>query len=422
MSAGWSTGLAIEFRFGKRRVRTVKPYSCPAYEPNQIAITGWPASGPDEEPDRLYWMVAPDALFAVRPSSEGQFLYAAVNPAFEAIFGTPSEAIRERPVSDLMNAQNVTALYKAFRTCLADGIEVRLCHHFGLGKFAKDIETIVTPIYDPNTCGVIGLIGSHRLSREGGSVVDVIPSAYGDMGAKLISLQQDIQQRIASDLHDSTCQHLIAASLSMMRIRVSFDDRANAEKLCDDVDASIDHALAEIRAFTYMLHPQNPTMDGLKATIEQYACGFAARTSLKVATDITPDVDQLPYNKQSSLLRIIQEALTNIFRHAKATEVEVAIEALEGRFRLCVRDNGQGMAGRHTRYGASEPALGVGIPAMRARMQQLGGMLKIRSTTARGTGTTLCAVFPHRLASKPQSAQVSPHCKKRTRPRNAAKS
>jgi signal transduction histidine kinase len=219
------------------------------------------------------------------------------------------------------------------------------------------------------------------------------------MGARLISIQQDIQQRIASDLHDSTCQHLIAASLSVMRIRAALDNPANAERLCDDIDASIEQALKEIRSFAYLLHPQNPTADGLKATIEQYARGFATRTSLKVVTEITPEVDRLPYKKQRSLLRIIQEALTNVFRHAKATEVGVAIGATESHFRLRVRDNGRGMASAHARYGASQASLGVGIPAMRARLQQLGGTLEIRSSLARGSGTTLSAAFPHHLAS-----------------------
>ncbi len=215
-----------------------------------------------------------------------------------------------------------------------------------------------------------------------------------------MSIQQDIQQRIASDLHDSTCQHLIAASLSVMRIRAALDDPASAERLCDDIDASIDHALREIRALAYLLHPQNPTADGLKETIEQYTRGFATRTSLSVVTEIAPEVDRLPLRKQRSLLRIIQEALTNVFRHAKATEVGVAIEATESRFLLRVRDNGQGMAGGRARYGASEASLGVGIPAMRARVRQLGGTLEIRSPLARGAGTTLCAVFPRHLLRK----------------------
>jgi two-component system sensor histidine kinase UhpB len=222
------------------------------------------------------------------------------------------------------------------------------------------------------------------------------------MSAKLLSIQQNIQQRIASDLHDSTCQHLIAASLSVMRIRAALHDPAYADRLCNDLDASIDQALKELRAFAYLLHPQDLTEGGLKATVEHYACGFAARTSLKVITEITPEVDRLPYKQQRSLLRVIQEALTNVFRHAKATEVAVAIKATYNEFRLRVRDNGRGMPGGHARYGTGAPSLGVGIPAMRVRLQQLGGTLVIRSAPAQHSGTTLCAVIPRHLANKPR--------------------
>lgn len=381
----------------------MKPYSSRAYGQDQGSVIGWPANGSDELSDRPYWMLASDALFAVRPSGDGEYLYKAINPAFEAILGISSERIRETPVSDCLSREDASALHEVFHACLAKGAEVRVHHRLALGGSRRDIETIVTPICDAASGSVTRLIGSHRTLSKRSPAVDPIDCAHAEMGARLVSIQQEIQQRIASDLHDSTCQHLIAASLTVMRIRSALGDPANAERLCDEIDASIDHALREIRAFTYLLHPQDLTAYGLKATIEQYACGFAARTSLKVTTDITPEVDRLPARTQRSLLRIIQEALTNVFRHAKATAVGVVIKATESHFRLRVRDNGRGMAGGDARYGTSETSLGVGIPAMRFRLQQLGGTLEFRSTVARRSGTTLCAVFPHHLAGKRRS-------------------
>jgi two-component system sensor histidine kinase UhpB len=211
----------------------------------------------------------------------------------------------------------------------------------------------------------------------------------------LIQIQDDIQQRIASDLHDSTCQYLIAASLSIMRVRSALSNPVMAEVLCDDVDTSIDHALKEIRAFAYLLHPRNLTGDGLKASIEQYAGGFAARTALKVITRISPKVDGLPHRKQYALLRVVQEALTNVFRHARATEVEISSMMASNHFELRISDNGRGIpAGQAS--GAASVSLGVGIPAMRARLQQMGGKLEIRSAPGlRLPGTTLCAIVPY---------------------------
>jgi two-component system sensor histidine kinase UhpB len=222
--------------------------------------------------------------------------------------------------------------------------------------------------------------------------------AAANLGVRLLSLQEEVQQRIASDLHDSTCQHLIAASLNVMRMRRAMNDIGSAERLCDDIDASINQALREIRAFTYLLHPQNLIVDGLKITIEQFVEGFSARTSLKTSLELAPEVDKLPYERQRSVLRVIQEALTNVFRHAKATQVKIAMEATDTHFKLRISDNGRGMPISQARSGPKAISFGVGIPAMRARLQQMGGALEIHSPSATECrGTTLCAVIPHSL-------------------------
>jgi two-component system sensor histidine kinase UhpB len=216
-----------------------------------------------------------------------------------------------------------------------------------------------------------------------------------------LSLQEEVQQRIASDLHDSTCQHLIAASLNVMRMKRAINDTGSAERLCDDIDASIDRALAEIRAFTYLLHPQNLLADGLKITIEQFVNGFSARTSLKTSPEIAPEVDKLSYDRQRSVLRVIQEALANVFRHAKATEVKIAMEAGGTHFKLRISDNGRGMPVGQARSGLKAISFGVGIPAMRTRLRQMGGALEIHSSSAtKCRGTKLCAVIPHYLPRK----------------------
>ncbi|WP_246756127.1 sensor histidine kinase [Bradyrhizobium neotropicale] len=228
-----------------------------------------------------------------------------------------------------------------------------------------------------------------------------ISDGRASMGATLVSIQEDMQQRIASDLHDSTCQHLIAASLGLMRMRNSLSEPTNAERLCDDIDASIDQAIKEIRAFAYLLHPQNLTVAGLKAAIERYAEGFAARTSLRVDASISPEIDRVPYDTQRSLLRVVQEALTNVFRHARATKVDIAIETTDDHFRLRVSDNGRGMPLDQALGDAMAGPPGVGIPAMKVRLQQIGGTLEIRSEPGTGQpGTTLSAVFPRGPATE----------------------
>ena len=343
-------------------------------------------------------MSSTDLLFVARPSVGGCFVYKEINPAFASRLGISSEDIREMDVSNCMSREDARSVSEALRACVAEGTEVRIRHRLALGGQRQNMETTIVPVVDLAAGGAVRLIGSHRVARNGPFENATGRKDDAQLSINLLSIQEDIQQRIASDLHDSTCQHLIAASLGLMRIRRSMDDPVGAERLCDEIDASIDEALREIRAFTYLLHPQDLTVDGLKATIEHYANGFAARTSLRVTSSIVPDVDRLPYEKQRSLLRVVQEALTNVFRHAKATEVSIVIEAIGSQFRLTISDNGRGLRADYTKHGAKAISIGVGIPAMRARLEQIGGSLDIRSDPATlHSGTILCAAFPHGL-------------------------
>jgi signal transduction histidine kinase len=220
------------------------------------------------------------------------------------------------------------------------------------------------------------------------------------LDSELIALQEKLHRRIASELHDSTCQHLIAASLGMMQIRNALRDRRKAEEHCEQVDISINCALKELRSLTYLLHPQNVFEGGLKTTIERYAEGFAVRTSLVVEVLISPAVDGLSREKQLSLMRIIQEALTNVYRHAKATRIDITIEARERTFQVEIRDDGQGMMAADCLYRRRPPALGTGLRIMQDRLDEMGGRLEILSApTATRRGTTLHATFPRGFAS-----------------------
>jgi signal transduction histidine kinase len=362
---------------------------------------GGQPTGAEGSCDQFYWSCASDLLFAVRPSGQGRFTYDAINPAFEVALGLSSRDVGKLDILDYMGRDDARLISDAFRACLAEGTEVRVRHSLAFDGSRREVETTVIPVVDPVDGVIVRLIGSHRILRQEFFESGIPDKADVLLNASLPSIQEDIQQRIASELHDSTCQHLIAASLGLMRIRSHLGASAEAEGLCNEIDECIDKALKEIRAFTYLLHPQDLTVDGLKATIERYARSFAARTSLHVDTSISAVADQLPYEHQRLLLRVTQEALTNVFRHARATEVKIAVATTDTHMRLTISDNGRGLDVTHARRGAGAISTGVGIPAMRARLAQLGGTLEIHSNpTVQDSGTTINAVFAHGLATR----------------------
>jgi two-component system sensor histidine kinase UhpB len=335
-------------------------------------------------------------------SDAGQFFYESMNPAFERALGISIG--RERAVQDCMSEEDAKSICASCDACLAKGRAVRYRHRLTLGGRRREFDTTINPVRDSENGNIVKLVGSHRAIEERTSV-DAVGKvakrrATAELDLRLLSLQEEVQQRIASDLHDSTCQHLIAASLNVMRLRRAISNNGSADKLIDDIDESIDQAQREIRSFSYLLHPQNLLTDGLKNTIEQFVNGFSARTSLKTSIEIASEVDQLSYERQHAVLRVVQEALMNVFRHAQATQVKVAMETRDTHFELRVTDNGRGMPINQARSGPKAISFGVGIPAMRARLRQQGGTLEIHSSATGGRGTTLCAELPHALPLK----------------------
>ena len=361
---------------------------------------------------KLHWIHAPEYLFGMQISNDGRFFYESMNPAFERLLGISIDG--EREIHDCMSEEDAKSICAFCDACLAEGRSVRYRHRLTFGGRRREFDTTINPVRDSEGGNIVKLVGSHRALEERATVDAVDKTAKRQAAAelerRLLSLQEEVQQRIASDLHDSTCQHLIAASLNVMRLRRAMSDNGNAEQLIDDIDASIDQAQREIRAFTYLLHPQNLLTDGLKNTIEQFVNGFSARTSLKTSLEIAPDVDKLSYERQRAVLRVIQEALMNVFRHAQATRVSVTMETMDTHFKLQIADNGRGMSINQARSGPKAISFGVGIPAMKARLRRLGGTLEIHSSSATGgRGTTLCAELPHSLPLKTERQRVRHH-------------
>jgi two-component system NarL family sensor kinase len=211
------------------------------------------------------------------------------------------------------------------------------------------------------------------------------------LSERLLALQEEERQRIADELHDSTAQHLVAASLNVMALKAGPASEAKKLKLWKDIETSLEEATKELRALTYLLHPPQLQTDGLRSTLRRYIDGFGRRTGLKTKLRSSRSADQLPLPLQRSMLRIVQEALANVHRHAAASRVSVNLKCLAGRVHLVVRDDGCGIKGM-LKQGAYEPLrTGVGIPGMRARLRQLGGDLKIRTGSR---GTTLHAMAP----------------------------
>ena len=183
----------------------------------------------------------------------------------------------------------------------------------------------------------------------------------------------------------------------MMNLRREMKVSRRVERLIEDIERSAEEAQQEIRLLSYLLYPPQLEHDGARQTIEHYVEGFARRANLSVKHRITGAVDELPLDLQRSVLRIIQEAMANVHRHAEATSVAVTVHRDARGLNVEVRDDGRGMAQPAHGDGEARPNLGVGIPGMRARLRQFNGTLQIESSSP---GTVLKARIPSAAARK----------------------
>ena len=240
--------------------------------------------------------------------------------------------------------------------------------------------------------GTFELSNTGEPSRLVGVVADIterktLEQEAEELSERLVNLQEEERQRIAQELHDSTAQHLVAANLNLMSLRSKSGSGSDVAELWDEVETSMEEALKELRTFSYLMHPPTLHADGLRSTMRQYIDGYANRSGLSVKLRASPKVDKLPFRLQRSLLRIVQEALANVHRHASASHVSVDLRRIAGRLHLIVADDGHGVDGMSEREGPP----GVGIRGIRARVRQFGGEVKIRMGSH---GTTVHAVVP----------------------------
>jgi signal transduction histidine kinase len=212
-----------------------------------------------------------------------------------------------------------------------------------------------------------------------------------DLSQRLLNLQEEERQRIAMELHDSTSQHLTALSLNIMTLKRRVRSTEDVDRIFAEMEKSVEEAQKEIRVFSYLLYPPHLEHDGLKATVQGYIEGFSVRAGISSKISIAAEVDGLAIELQRSILRIVQEALTNVHHHASAKQVEVRIELNDDGLIVRIDDDGKGVANSRGRRNQDRWHLGVGVPGMRARLRQFGGALEIGSTKR---GTTVVARIP----------------------------
>jgi PAS domain S-box-containing protein len=206
---------------------------------------------------------------------------------------------------------------------------------------------------------------------------------------QLLKTQDAERRRIARELHDSTAQHITAVGLGLARLK-QFANGSEAQGVLADVRQSLQEAHNELRSMTYLLHPPSIEGSDMVESLEKFLLGFSRRTGLNVRLDCPAPIVISSTEKQLSLYRIVQEALVNVSRHAKARNVIVRLRAGRNTIRVEVKDDGVGLTLGDVNGAVAAP--GIGVPGMRARVEQFGGRFSIFRLRR---GTKIQAIMPN---------------------------
>ena len=136
---------------------------------------------------------------------------------------------------------------------------------------------------------------------------------------------------------------------------------------------AVDRALQQVRSLSYLLHPPFAEDMGLLTAVRYYIEGVSQRTGIQVKAKLPEELQRLPFEMEAAIFRVVQESLTNIYRHSSSKTAEIELERKGETVRVKIRDYGEKPAAEK----AGSERAGVGISGMRERVHGLGGVFKM---------------------------------------------
>jgi signal transduction histidine kinase len=216
---------------------------------------------------------------------------------------------------------------------------------------------------------------------------------------QIVRATESERVRIAGDLHDGPIQKLTALSFTAYRARrkLARQDPAAADDLLASLEGSLEHEVQVLRKLMVELRPPALERQGLEEALHEQVRSFAAKAEVDATMDVRLDVGRLAPDLETLVYRVVQEALTNVAKHARATRVRVSLAADDRLVRLSVADDGVGFAPDRAAARMREGHLG--LVGMRDRVTLAGGRLEVRGSPREGT--RLEVTIPPRAGATP---------------------
>jgi PAS domain S-box-containing protein len=194
------------------------------------------------------------------------------------------------------------------------------------------------------------------------------------LSIRLMTMQDQERRRIARDLHDGLGQELAVAKMVLDKMLLQKPAQPSTDAW-SQASSIIERAIQQVRTMSHLLHP--PLLDevGLLSALSWFLEGLAKRSGIEAALDVPKDFPRLSTDVETAVFRIVQEALTNVFRHSGARKVWITLAQKEGSIVVSVQDDGKGIG--ESVVEMRPDSVGVGIGGMKQRAKEFGGKLKL---------------------------------------------
>jgi signal transduction histidine kinase len=206
------------------------------------------------------------------------------------------------------------------------------------------------------------------------------------LSAKLVDVQEQERRSIARELHDEVGQALTAIKVELAIAERNAGLSDKAQEALRDVRSITDRTLQQVRDLSQLLHPSLLDDLGLPAALEWYLKGYSRRTGIRAELLQERMDERLPAGTETCIFRVVQEALTNVARHARASSARVYLQRLGHTVLLTVEDDGVGM---DELVQSESGSRGLGLLGIRERATELGGTFKLESQPGKGTRVTI---------------------------------
>jgi PAS domain S-box-containing protein len=313
---------------------------------------------------------------------------AKANESFCRMSGYASAGIVGRRLADLSpntSARNdEIALFRriACREIADFSVQIELLHKDGHSYVVQNFVSVVRSSEDVPLYCIAQVENQTELKQQ----------QLKALGKQVLVVQEQERSRLSRELHDDVGQSLIALKLMLQRMQNNCSRGQDREPL-QQAKVAAERLIGDVRSIAYSLRPSQLDDLGLMSSLRWHLDNVARPAGLESVLSGNLGNARLPEALELCCFRVVQEALTNVLKHARASKLEVGLNRGENKVLLTLRDNGIGFdVTRH--YLLPDDSRSLGLIGMRERVAAMGSRLEIESSPGQGTEIRASFVVP----------------------------